>query len=87
MGNNLFAFKSKELDIQQHTTGTSIPHTDKTRVLNYDLIIPCDVILNWFNGYFENTLYLILTNRNKSLSLEKVRDELLPKLLSGEIEL
>ncbi|MCB4227659.1 restriction endonuclease subunit S [Mannheimia haemolytica] len=77
--------KNKELDIQQHTTGTSIPHTDKTRVLNYNLIIPCDIILNWFNGYLENTLHSILTNRNKNLSLEKIRDELLPKLLSGEI--
>ncbi len=76
---------SKEQDIQANTTGTSIPHTDKTRVLDYEMVVPCNVILNYFTEIYENTLYLGLSNRNNSLALENTRDELLPKLLSGEV--
>ncbi|MDG6311706.1 restriction endonuclease subunit S [Glaesserella parasuis] len=81
---NLFMF-SKEQDIQANTTGTSIPHTDKARVLDYEIIVPCDVVLNYFTEMYKNILCSILNQRKNSFILENIRDLLLPKLLSGEI--
>ncbi|MDP0168889.1 restriction endonuclease subunit S [Glaesserella parasuis] len=83
---NQFMF-SKEQDIQANTTGTSIPHTDKARVLDYEIIVPCDVVLNYFTEMYKNILCSILNQRKNSFLLENVRDLLLPKLLSGEIHL
>ncbi|WP_303820619.1 restriction endonuclease subunit S [Actinobacillus minor] len=81
---NQFMF-SKEQDIQANTTGTSIPHTDKARVLDYEIIVPCDVVLNYFTEMYKNILCSILNQRKNSFLLENVRDLLLPKLLSGEV--
>lgn len=81
---NQFMF-SKEQDIQANTTGTSIPHTDKARVLDYEIIVPCDVVLNYFTEMYKNILCSILNQRKNSFILENIRDLLLPKLLSGEI--
>ena len=83
---NQFMF-SKEQDIQANTTGTSIPHTDKARVLDYEMVVPCDVVLNYFTEMYKNILCSSLNQRKNSFVLENVRDLLLPKLLSGEIHL
>ncbi|WP_373101035.1 MULTISPECIES: restriction endonuclease subunit S [Pasteurellaceae] len=79
--------KYQESDIQAHTTGTSIPHTDKSRVLNYEFIIPSDDLILFFNELLLNSIKKIIENKENSSLLEKIRDELLPKLLGGEIQL
>lgn len=78
--------KHKETDIQANTTGTTIPHTDKNRVNNYLMTIPNDFLLDKFTELFDNSLLKIISNRNQIISLETIRDLLLPRLLNGEIE-
>lgn len=78
--------KHKEADIQANTTGTTIPHTDKNRVNNYLMTIPNDFLLDKFTKLFDNSLLKIISNRNQIISLETIRDLLLPRLLNGEIE-
>ena len=78
--------KHKEADIQANTTGTTIPHTDKNRVNNYLMTIPNDFLLDKFTELFDNSLLKIISNRNQIISLETIRDLLLPRLLNGEIE-
>ena len=77
--------KHKEADIQANTTGTTIPHTDKNRVNNYLMTIPNDFLLDKFTELFNNSLLKIISNRNQIISLETIRDLLLPRLLNGEI--
>ena len=77
--------KHKEADIQANTTGTTIPHTDKNRVNNYLMTIPNDFLLDKFTELFDNSLLKIISNRNQIISLETIRDLLLPRLLSGVI--
>ena len=77
--------KHKEADIQANTTGTTIPHTDKNRVNNYLMTIPNDFLLDKFTELFDNSLLKIISNRNQIISLETIRDLLLPRLLNGEI--
>ena len=79
--------KHKEADIQANTTGTTIPHTDKNRVNNYLMTIPNDFLLDKFTELFDNSLLKIISNRNQIISLETIRDLLLPRLLNGEIQL
>ena len=45
--------KYKEKDIQENTTGTSIPHADKARINNYSLVICDDYSLSFYNHFFE----------------------------------
>ena len=77
--------KHKEADIQANTTGTTIPHTDKNRINNYLMTIPNDFLLDKFTELFDNSLLKIISNRNQIISLETIRDLLLPRLLNGEI--
>ena len=77
--------KMKERDIQDNTTGTSIPHADKARINNYSLIVCDGFILDYYNQLFENTLFQSIHNRKQNHLLENIRDTLLPKLLSGEL--
>jgi len=77
--------KHKEADIQANTTGTTIPHTDKNRINNYLMTIPNDFLLDKFTELFDNSLLKIISNRNQIISLETIRDLLLPRLLSGVI--
>ena len=78
--------KYKEKDIQENTTGTSIPHADKARINNYSLVICDDYILSFYNHFFEKSLFQSIENRKQSYLLENARDTLLPKLLSGELQ-
>lgn len=78
--------KSKEKDIQDNTTGTSIPHADKARINDYSLSICDGYILDFYNQFFKKSLFQSIENRRQSYLLESIRDTLLPKLLSGELK-
>ena len=78
--------KSKEKDIQDNTTGTSIPHADKARINEYSLSVCEGYILDFYNQFFEKSLFQSIENRKQSNLLESIRDTILPKLLSGELK-
>ncbi len=59
----------------------------KTSILrNYDLVIPNKELVMKFNEMAQNTFESLLNNRKEIETLSKLRDTLLPKLISGEIE-
>ncbi|MDA3978335.1 restriction endonuclease subunit S [Gallibacterium sp. AGMB14963] len=78
---------SKTDDIQNNTTGAAIPHTDKNRVYGYPISMPNDKLLNLINKLLDGIFSKIQVHTNENQTLAKTRDTLLPKLLSGEIEL
>ncbi|UTC72667.1 restriction endonuclease subunit S [Treponema sp. OMZ 791] len=78
------ALKYYENDIKNHTTGSAIPHTDKQYVLQLKISLPKNY--HMFSTYFEKIRELIISNRNKNNILKSLRDTLLPKLMSGEID-
>ena len=81
-----FFLKSKEKDIQEKTTGSAIPHTDKNKVYNYQIPIPNnEVEIRKLDIVFSNFREKIIANRFQIQSLARSRDELLPRLMSGEI--
>ncbi len=52
-----------------------------------DLIVPDNSLLDIWNSQTETILSKLELSRNQKLELEKIRDVLLPKLISGEIKL
>jgi len=81
-----YFLKTKEEDINKNTTGTSIPHTDKNKVYNYEVSLPeNNNLANRFQKETSIIISKITLNKEKIRLLQKTRDLLLPKLMSGEI--
>lgn len=86
--NLLYQFlKYKEQDIRNNTTGAAIPHTDKSKIFEYLISLPIENIVSDFSSIQENILKMIFTNKSELKYLINLRDTLLPKLISGELEL
>ena len=80
-----FLLRSNQQLIKDNTTGTSIPHTDKSFVGKFTICTPGKEILNSFNGKATSLLNLIKSNLKENGNLKQTRDTLLPKLISGEV--
>ncbi|MBQ6444514.1 MAG: restriction endonuclease subunit S [Methanosphaera sp.] len=71
-------------EIKRNNTGSAIPHTDKGFVLNLKIAVPSD--LDSINTIFRNIRDKTIKNNQEIEKLTKLRDTLLPKLMSGEID-
>jgi len=69
--------------LKQYFSGTSIPNLDAKSLLNHKIIIPTNELLNSFYQII-NIKFEYLFN-DQIQSLKKIRDSLLPKLMSGKI--
>ena len=65
--------------------GTKMPRGDKQQIMNYPVVLPNKESLNLFNELIVPMLNQIATNRIESSKLAALRDALLPKLMSGEL--
>lgn len=66
--------------------GTKMPRGDKQQIMTYPVALPSDEELEEFNSLAFPTLAQIHTNRGENKRLSAVRDALLPKLMSGELD-
>lgn len=78
--------KYYENDIKSHTTGSAIPHTDKGYVEKIKISLPNLELLNFLSAELSGLIKRKLINQQEIQSLTEIRDILLPKLMSGEIE-
>ena len=76
--------KINEKYITENTTGSAIPHTDKGLVLS--LRLPISEKLTEYSDKLKNIRLAIISNNNEIMKLQHLRDILLPKLMSGEID-
>lgn len=65
--------------------GTKMPRGDKQQIMSYPVVIPSDDELNEFNAFALPILAQLHSNKAENKSLSVTRDTLLPKLVSGEI--
>lgn len=77
----------KGLDYGKMNRGAVQPLITQTDLKNSPIIIPTDTIFNAFNKATNAIFNKIENNDSQIQSLSKTRDELLPKLISGEIRL
>lgn len=77
--------KFYENEIKSHNTGSAIPHADKNFVLQMLLPIPDPQILGKISNIFTRIREKIILNNKMNAKIVRIRDNLLPKLMSGEI--
>lgn len=65
--------------------GTKMPRGDKSQIMNYEVNIPSENMLQKFEAIASPILQQIKANQQENRHLAAVRDELLPKLMSGEL--
>ena len=66
--------------------GTKMPRGDKQQIMSYPVVLPSYEQLDEFNDLALPILTQIHSNRHENKRLSTVRDALLPKLMSGEID-
>ena len=65
--------------------GTKMPRGDKQQIMTYPVVLPSEEALAGFNTIASPLLEQIYSNRAENKRLSILRDTLLPKLMSGEI--
>ena len=66
--------------------GTKMPRGDKQQIMSYPVTIPFDDELDEFNALAMPILAQLHSNKAENKRLSAIRDALLPKLMSGEID-
>ena len=66
--------------------GGAYPAINPNLIMDIDIVVPCDNVLNVFQSVADSLFEEIDNNHHQSTILAKIRDSLLPKLMSGEIE-
>ena len=67
--------------------GSAQPNISADSLMATQLVKPSDELINIFNETVDSNLNKMLMNREECLTLEKLRDTLLPKLMSGELRI
>lgn len=70
---------------ESYATGTTVLAISKNSVLDIDFVLPTNSILKKFDLIVESFIQKIESTSKENDLLEKLRDTLLPKLMSGEI--
>jgi len=65
--------------------GTTMPIINKTDFENIEILLPTDEVLEKFQSITVSSNQKIIENTKQIKTLEKLRDTLLPKLLSGDV--
>lgn len=66
--------------------GAAQSNLSQTLIKNLSILLPCSNILHQFSSIVDSLYSEILTNQKQINILSEARDRLLPKLMSGEIE-
>ena len=75
------------IDLKSMNVGSAVPSMTTNILNNMKIIKPPSRILEEFNSLISPIFQMIKHNKEENDTLVEIRDELLPKLLSGEIEL
>ena len=76
-----------KMHILGYVNGTTVLHLDKKGIKKFKLALPNDLsILKDLNDSLESIYKQIAVNQKQINSLQNLRDTLLPKLMSGEID-
>ena len=74
------------LGLEQYNSGAAVPSLNRNNVHGLPVVIPNSSILEQFDDYVEPLFQLKKSLQRKNINLCKTRDLLLPKLISGQID-
>ena len=66
--------------------GTKMPRGDKQQIMTYPIALPSEEELDSFNSIAFPLMQKIYNNTSENVRLSAIRDTLLPRLMSGEID-
>lgn len=81
-----WAFEHERYIESLHTGSTGQTELPRDHVKAIRLVLPSDAELEKFNAVAQPAVELIVANQKESKQLAELRDTLLPKLMSGEID-
>ena len=67
-------------------TGSTVKHTAPDRIKDFSFILSESDILNQFEKIAASIIHQTVNLESKNINLRKTRDLLLPRLISGEID-
>ena len=67
--------------------GVNVLHLKPEAMMGIEMVVPSKELVNHFDDYIKNNFNTILYLQNQIRYLTEARDRLLPKLMSGEIEI
>ena len=73
-------------DMNGRATGTTVVGIRQSELRKVKVLTPCKSICDLFHRKITANLKQIALNNNESVNLAQIRDTLLPKLLSGELD-
>ena len=75
------------LGLEQFNSGSAVPTLNRNHIHSLPLVVPTILVLNEYESYVEGLCLKIRKNNNQSKTLKNLRDTLLPKLISGELQI
>lgn len=89
MNNNYvyYFLKYNKENIENVSSGSTFKEISGSHMKNIKIIVPSKVILDKFNDLIKSFDSLLKKNYEDIDTLEEIRDSLLPKLMSGEIQI
>lgn len=82
----LFNLMNRVDEIKQKATGSTFLEIGKTTFRNFEIIYPTKGLLVEFDGMIDSIIKRMRIIKKEIADLAQARDRLLPKLMSGEIE-
>ena len=67
--------------------GSVFPNLNGPQLKGFPVVVPCESLLTTFSEIVNDSLSKLASNVRESATLTKLRDTLLPKLLSGELRI
>ncbi|MFM7854131.1 MAG: hypothetical protein ACKO96_19965, partial [Flammeovirgaceae bacterium] len=85
----LYCFLTDEKQFEfygRKADGAAYPAINPSIIMDIELVIPTDEILKLFHSVADNLYLRMHNNLEENKSLSQIRDSLLPKLMTGTIE-
>lgn len=73
--------------VESTEVGTTVIHLGKADIDQFLVVMPCDAVLNAFNGLAQAWYDRIVQAKQENRTLAALRDTLLPRLISGDLRL
>ncbi len=80
-------FQLKEIDLENYATGSAVPTLNRNHVHEHPCIVAPKTVLDVFDKHAEALFRRVRSNDESNQTLARVRDYLLPKLISGELQI
>ena len=78
-------FLLKSIGFENMNTDSAVPGLNRNNALSIEVIVPTQDAITHFNDIVHPMFVKQYSNKNQIRTLEKLRDILLPKLMSGEV--